>query len=541
MKRLIILGLFLGFCTLGNAQNFWNQTFSCSPTFQNPCGSPQLANCQAYLADVEGWQFNIDLPTNKLWRAPVNSNNWVEVFDFSFLSFYEKCISADGDGMVLINAVDNSSGYTPRLWLSVDLGSSWLEVTDNIPGTNVPNSVDVYPAASGFDVEVYGYAAYGLNYRYDFSLNPLVGWANVQFPGSATIDECGATTIYARAWANAFTNTTTGGHPQVKAWIGVNSANVAPIAAGWTWIPASFNADYGNDDEYAATISGLSAGTYYFASRFQVGTGVYTFGGQSGAGGDVWGQNGAGSGTLTVNARTFDASPTVGWSNLQWPGTAQVDVNGSVDYYSRVWMNGRTNVGSPGSGIKVWLGYHYCGATSAVSCNGLQPSDGGWSWVPMTFHADYGNDDEYSVQLEGADLTPGYYLTAIRTQADCGPYRYAGTNGFWSQLGDYGFLLVSGASAKWSHSPVLESGIWLGQNFPNPFEDRTQIDYRLGESTASASLLILDVSGQVVRQVALAENAGSISLEAGELPAGLYLYQLVTDGQVVATRKMILN
>lgn len=78
---------------------------------------------------------------------------------------------------------------------------------------------------------------------------------------------------------------------------------------GWTWVPASFNVQVGNDDEYVANIgTSLPADAYYYVSRFQVaGSTEYRYGGTNN---NFWGAP-ANSGVLTVyTAPTITSSLT---------------------------------------------------------------------------------------------------------------------------------------------------------------------------------------------------------------------------------------
>jgi hypothetical protein len=73
----------------------------------------------------------------------------------------------------------------------------------------------------------------------------------------------------------------------------------------------------------------------------------------------------------------------------------------------------------------------------------------------------------------------------------------------------------------------------LQGNYPNPFNPSTRIIFDLPE-TALVSLDVFDVTGRKVRSVPtqpLAAGSGqSITLDADNLPSGLYLYQLTARG-----------
>lgn len=82
----------------------------------------------------------------------------------------------------------------------------------------------------------------------------------------------------------------------------------------------------------------------------------------------------------------------------------------------------------------------------------------------------------------------------------------------------------------------------LYQNTPNPFTQDTKIAYLLPESTRNAMLYIYNMNGlQVAEYPIHSMGEGSIVITAGHLDAGMYLYSLIADGQVIDTKRMILT
>ena len=82
----------------------------------------------------------------------------------------------------------------------------------------------------------------------------------------------------------------------------------------------------------------------------------------------------------------------------------------------------------------------------------------------------------------------------------------------------------------------------LYQNNPNPFNQSTVINYDLPLETNNANLYIYDMTGTQIAAYNLTEfGSGSITISAGELNAGMYLYSLIADGQLVDTKQMILT
>ena len=82
----------------------------------------------------------------------------------------------------------------------------------------------------------------------------------------------------------------------------------------------------------------------------------------------------------------------------------------------------------------------------------------------------------------------------------------------------------------------------LEQNDPNPFTQTTVVRYTLPESVQSAFLYIYDLNGTQIDQKTLeGRGKSSVTLEAGSLAPGMYLYALIADGKVIDTKRMIIT
>ncbi len=89
---------------------------------------------------------------------------------------------------------------------------------------------------------------------------------------------------------------------------------------------------------------------------------------------------------------------------------------------------------------------------------------------------------------------------------------------------------------------VLPQKLTLKQNKPNPFNEQTEISFYVPEHIKDATLYIYNMNGEQLEKLSIEQRgAGSISISAGQLNAGIYLYTLIADGQEVGVKKMILT
>jgi alpha-amylase len=163
--------------------------------------------------------------------------------------------------------------------------------------------------------------------KYAYFGDKIITSYNLQYPASGIIVEGNHFSVYARAFGVGVTDTI-GQGSGLQSWIGINSTNTNP--SGWTtWIPASYNTDFNNYDEFIVDIGiSLTDGHYYYASRCQYNSGGYLYGGYSSTGGGIWDSVHYISGTLRVygppaapillspmNGSEREASnPTLTWS-----------------------------------------------------------------------------------------------------------------------------------------------------------------------------------------------------------------------------------
>jgi len=104
--------------------------------------------------------------------------------------------------------------------------------------------------------------------------------------------------------------------------------------------------------------------------------------------------------------------------------------------------------------------------------------------------------------------------------------------------------LQTGALENYGSVHIVLEGLQLEQNFPNPFNDRTVIFYRLqcpNNKPLPVSLTLFDCQGRVIKHILEGSKVSgkySINLQTKEFPSGIYFY-LLTAGPFQKTKKML--
>jgi len=242
-------------------------------------------------------------------------------------------------------------------------------------------------------------------------------WANLQWPPNGTITFNDSYTVYARVFEPGVTDAP-GQGAGITCWIGYSTTDTDPST--WTnWVPASYNAFFidPSNDEYMADLGAAipSTGVYYYASRFQLGTSPYVYGGFNSG---FWNGTTNISSTLTVNAL-----PQIDWANLQWPPSGTITLPGNYDVYAQVYEPGVTDVLGNQMSIVCAIGYSTTNTDPATWTN----------WISAIYNTQSGNNYEYKADLGAAMPAGGVYYYASRFQMGAAPFVYGGFNGgFWN-------------------------------------------------------------------------------------------------------------
>jgi hypothetical protein len=155
----------------------------------------------------------------------------------------------------------------------------------------------------------------------------------------------------------------------------------------------------------------------------------------------------------------------------------------------------------------------------------LERSVSGGAWIEIARINGQGNSTTTSSYTYiDENLTPGtVYHYRLKSQD---------MNGVVEQLSELMAVPLSGETPE-NYS--------LAQNYPNPFNAVTELSYAIA-SAGHVQLTVYDVTGRLVATLVNREQpAGDyrVTFDAGNLPSGVYIYQL-KSGDFVSQQKMVL-
>ncbi len=352
-------------------------------------------------------------------------------------------------------------------------------------------------------------------------------FVNLQWPPSITIQAGNSETVYGRVYEPGLTDTTSGQAPGILAWVGISPQGQNTSPDTWTtWIPATFNDEYGNDDEYQVQIGAtLAPGTYYYATRFTLNGGPYVYGGINATnpetGGNFWDGTGFISGVLTVEP----GEPATGDCNLI---SSTPDASLGVNIWTRPLADG-----SALSGVGVDVSYHVYGPFT-VDVSGsytFTSSQIDWDGFIFVYQNSFTPTDQLTNYVAGNDdAGPGSVIT---TNLTTGIQYYFVTTGFDS--GDFGNFetTITGVGTvtcdDLSNPGFDKSALKV---YPNPTKDILNISYNQEISNVE----IFNLVGQ--RVATIAPNANDGKLDISSLANGTYFVK-VTSNNETRTVKVI--
>ncbi len=83
---------------------------------------------------------------------------------------------------------------------------------------------------------------------------------------------------------------------------------------------------------------------------------------------------------------------------------------------------------------------------------------------------------------------------------------------------------------------------YLYQNAPNPYSQKTRIQFRVSEESKSASIYLFNMTGVLIREFPIHDNHQTeLEIDGSMMEAGMYTYTLVVDDKIIDSKKMILT
>jgi hypothetical protein len=269
-------------------------------------------------------------------------------------------------------------------------------------------------------------------------------FVNLQFPSTINVQTSQSTgAIYGQLYEAGLTPDA-GAPANVLASLGYGPLQTDPrLNAGWTWFPANYNVQVGNNDEFSLSLTApATPGNYSYTYRYSLD------GGASWTAGDL---NGAGSNegldfsTTQLGVMTVTAAAPVGaidFCNLQFPATLSVQASQSTgNIYGQVYEGGVTSIpGEPA--ITANIGFGPAGSDPRTSQ--------AWNWSTANYNVQIGSNDEFAGGFNAPAIN-GTYSYTYRFSLDggttwtVGDLDGNGTNdGLSFSLAQLGVLTVTG-------------------------------------------------------------------------------------------------
>ncbi len=184
------------------------------------------------------------------------------------------------------------------------------------PGGQTSNTITVSPTATTTYNVQYSIAGCSANSTITASQINGLDFANIQAPGTSSICEGNNVVIYGQVFEPGLTQGA-GQGAGISVQYGISTIDSDPS----TWPPSAWSsATYNpaslvnpNNDEYQATLSNLTAGTYYYAFKYTY-NGCTVYGGYNSTGGGFWNGTTNVNGVLVVSPNitpNFSAIPAI--------------------------------------------------------------------------------------------------------------------------------------------------------------------------------------------------------------------------------------
>jgi hypothetical protein len=103
------------------------------------------------------------------------------------------------------------------------------------------------------------------------------------------------------------------------------------------------------------------------------------------------------------------------------------------------------------------------------------------------------------------------------------------------------FAFQAEASPMGNVKDNIYGGLSISDAYPNPASDQVRFDFTINNDVKSAKIVLHTVIGTVVTEQNLSLNGSNLTLDISRLNNGIYLYSIYVDGQVQATKRLIVK
>lgn len=346
-------------------------------------------------------------------------------------------------------------------------------------------------------------------------------YANLQWPPTITINEGGSDTVYGRVYEPGVTEPA-GAGAGILAWVGISDAGDNSDPSTWTnWIPATYNVDAGNDDEYMASIGAtLAPGTYYYATRFTLNGGPYVYGGLNNG---FWDSVAHPSGVLTVNPAPAPNNDECGGAIALTAGAAFASNPLTTTNVGATDTTAATPSCQTNNAADVWY-------TVVVPASGnitieTQANGGMTDSVVAAFSGTCGGTlTEVGCDDDGGPTGPNALMSILSlTGQTPGSTLYIGVWRYSLGTGVNGSFVISAYDASLATSS-FDSASFVA--YPNPVKDVLNLSY----TQTIDNVQVVNLLGQQV--ITKSINAAQSQIDMSNLPVGTYLVKVTANNEV---------
>lgn len=372
----------------------------------------------------------------------------------------------------------------------------------------------------------------GFGQAEDYTLNvtalpsDLPDYANLQWPPTANIAFGGSVTVYGQVYEAGLTDVApniTGQAPGITAWVGYSATDTNPNT--WaTWVPATWNSGMvGNNDEYQASIgSTLAAGTYYYATRFQLNGGAFVYGGiDASNNGNFWDGTTYKSGVLTVapppppaNDECATATPLIPGGTFATNPLTGTSINATSDTLVPTCQTTVAN--------NVWYSV-VVPASGSVTIETQVTGSGYTDSVVVAFSGTCGSLTEIGCDDDGGAGANNLMSILSLTGQTAGSTIYVSVWRYNAGAGVDGTFTISAYDASLANSSFDNANFTY---YPNPVKNVLNLSYNKEISNVE----VYNLLGQKVISNKL--NTTDAQIDMSNLSNGAYMVKVTSDNQV---------